>query len=449
MLFCLDSLNQVMQSVLVIALGWPLIIFVATTSLFCTMIYGFIQFRYFFASWKMVLFPSEVAVGTNKAELSPLQAFINSLGMSLGNGAIAGVAASICIGGPGSIFWLVITGILLMAVRFAEVYLSVYYADIHAHIGGPMLYLKRLAAGRQLALLYAVFALIYANIVGNAIQTNAISISLQTITSVNPVIVASLLFFFVLYVMLGGAKRILAISDKLVPFKVGLFFMSSFMVIAYHWQSFFSAIELICRAAFSSQAVVGGVAGFAVQHAMRAGMFRVVMATEAGLGTSGILFGSTESKRPMEDAIMSMLTVFIGTIVCFLVGLSIVISGVWNCGLTSTALTIASYETVFGFWGGIVVTVLSVSFGMGLIVSYGFIARELWLYFTSGRYEVIGILFYCIFSAIGALCNAHILWVFGDLINAGMIVLNIVGILMFNKVIKDGIAAYQRSKGHN
>jgi AGCS family alanine or glycine:cation symporter len=449
MLLCLDGFNQFFNYATSVVLGWPLIIFVAAASLFCTISYGFIQFKYFFASWKMALLPSESTVGSDKAELSPLQAFINSLGMSLGNGAIAGVAASICIGGPGSIFWLVITGILLMAVRFAEVYLSVYYSDIHAHIGGPMLYLRRLVAGRQLSLLYAVFALIYANIVGNAIQTNAISISLQTIAAVNPVVVALLLFVFVLYVMLGGAKRILAISDKLVPFKVGLFFMSSFMVIGYHWQSFLSAIELICRAAFSSDALIGGVAGFAVQHAMRSGMFRVVMATEAGLGTSGILFGSTESKKPMEDAIMSMLTVFIGTIVCFLVGLSIVISGVWNCGLTSTALTIASYETVFGFWGGIVVTVLSVSFGIGLIVSYGFIARELWLFFTSGRYEILGSLLYCIFSAIGALCNAHILWVFGDLINAGMIVLNIVGILILNKVIKDGIIAYQRSKGHN
>lgn len=449
MLLCLDGFNQFINCATSVVLGWPLIIFVAAASLFCTVSYGFIQFTYFFASWKMALFPSESTIGSSNTELSPLQAFINSLGMSLGNGAIAGVATSLCIGGPGSIFWLVVTGIFLMAVRFAEVYLSVHYADINARVGGPMLYLRHLFAGRQLAFLYAVFALIYANIVGNAIQTNAISISLQTITAIHPIVIAMIVFAFVLYVMLGGARRILALSDRIVPFKVGLFFVSSFMVIAYHWQSFFSAMELIFRAAFSSQAVIGGVAGFAIQHAMRSGMLRVVMATEAGLGTSGILFGSTKSKKPMEDAIMSMLTVFIGTVVCFLVGFSIVISGVWNCGLTSTALTIASYETVFGFWGGIVVTVLSVSFGMGLIVSYGFIARELWLYFTSGRYELMGSLIYCIFSAIGALSNAHILWVFGDLINAGMIVLNIVGILILNKVIKDGIIAYQRSKGRN
>ncbi len=449
MLLSLDSFNELFNYATALILGWPFIIFMAAASLFCTISYGFIQFKYFFSSWKMALLPSSGPVGDSKANLSPLQAFINSLGMSLGNGAIAGVAASICVGGPGAIFWLVATGILLMAVRFAEVYLSVYFSDVHARIGGPTIYLKNLFAGKQLALLYTTLALCYANLVGNAIQVNAISISLQTVSNIKPLFIAIGMFFFVFYVMLGGAQRILKISDTLVPFKVGLFFISSFLVLIYHWQSLFGAISLIYRSAFSSQAAFAGVIGYSVQQAIRSGILRCIMATEAGLGTSGILYGSTESKKPVADAILSMLTVFISTVVSFLVGLSIIVSGVWNCGLTSTALTIASYETVFGFWGGIVVTVLSVSFGIGLIVSYGFIARELWLYFTSGRYEVAGSLLYCIFSAIGALCNAHILWVFGDLINAGMILLNIVGILMLNRVIKDGIIAYQKSRGRS
>jgi AGCS family alanine or glycine:cation symporter len=449
MLLCLDSLNQVMHSVVTLALGWPLIIFVAAASLFCTVAYGLIQFRYFVASWKLVLFPSKLTAGTNKAELSPLQAFINSLGMSLGNGVIAGVATSICIGGPGAIFWLAVTGLFLMAIRFAEIYLSIYYQDSRAHIGGPTIYLKNLFAGKQLSLLYTILALCYANLVGNAIQVNAISVSLQTIADIKPLFIAIVTFFFVLYVMLGGAQRILKISDTLVPFKVGLFFISSIIVLIYHWQSLFEAIKLICVSAFSSEAFLAGTVGYSVQQAIRSGMLRCIMATEAGLGTSGILYGATESKKPVDDAIMSMLTVFISTVVCFLVGLSIVVSGVWDCGLTSTALTITSYKTVFGVFGGIVVTTLAMSFGMGLIVSYGFIARELWLYLTSGRHELLGSIIYCLFATIGALCNAHILWVFGDLINAGMIVLNILGILMFNKVIKDGIAAYQRPKKHN
>lgn len=449
MLLSLDGFNQVMHGIVTIALGWPFIIFVAVTSLCCTITYGFIQFRYFFASWKMVLFPSEVTVGADKAELSPLQAFINSLGMSLGNGAIAGVAASICIGGPGAIFWLVVTGLFLMAIRFAEIYLSIYYTDISARIGGPTIYLKNLFAGKQISILYTILALGYANIVGNAIQVNAISISLQTISDIKPLFIAIGTFLFVLYIMLGGAQRILKISDKLVPFKVGLFFISSLIVLLYHWQSLFEAIRLICCSAFSSEAVLAGTVGYSVQQAIRSGMLRCIMATEAGLGTSGILYGATESKKPADDAIMSILTVFISTVVCFLVGLSIIVSGVWNCGLTSTALTITCYKTVFGAFGGIVVTALAMSFGMGLIVSYGFIARELWSYLTSGRHELLGNIIYCLFATMGALCNAHVLWVFGDLINAGMIVLNILGILVFNKVIKDGIATYQRSKGHN
>ncbi len=438
------DLNQLIYGVHAFVTGWPLIIFVVVASLFCTVSFSFVQFRYFLDTFRIMLFPGKQNLEKGSADLSPLQAFINSLGLGLGNGSIAGVAASIYAGGPGSVFWLVFIGIFLMAIRFAEVFLSVYYTDVHAHLGGPILYLRRLFGGRYLAYLYAILALCYALVMGNAIQTNAISISLQTMGGIHPIVIAGLFLVFVLYMLYGGAQRIMAFSDKIVPLKVILFFLSSLAVLAYHWQSLFAAVALVCKSAFSYTAVAGGLMGYSIQHAMRFGIFRAVMATEAGLGTSGILFGSTESKRPMEDGIMSMLAVFISTIVSMLVGLCIVVSGVWNSGLTSTALTIASFRTVFGVFGGWVVTALSVSFGIGLIVSYAFVARIVWRYLTGNRYELVGDGIYCLFACVGALSNAHILWYVGDIINAAMILINVSAIMLLRKVIKDGIATYKR-----
>ena len=57
-----------------------------------------------------------------------------------------------------------------------------------------------------------------------------------------------------------------------------------------------------------------------------------IMATESGLGTAAILYGATGSKEPVKDAIMSMLSAFISTIVCFMIALAIVASGVWSNG---------------------------------------------------------------------------------------------------------------------
>ena len=425
--------------------GWPLIIFVTAVGLLCTLAYNFIQVRYFVRSWGFMLKPDGREKG--EAELSPLQAFLNSLSASLGNGSIAGVATAIYSGGPGSVFWMVAIGFFLMAIRFAEVYLSIYYQDVQEKIGGPMIYLKRLLGGQLLSYLYAFFALAYAFTGGNAIQANSVSVSLQKVWAIPPMAIAVLMLVFTLYIMLGGARRILAVSDAIVPVKVVLFFFSSLIVLLYHYQALGPAIKLIFTAALSPQAAAGGLLGYTVQQAVRFGMFRCIMATEAGLGTSGILFGATESKEPVKDGIMSMLTVFISTLVCFMVGLCIVASGVWQSGLTSTALTIASFETVFGELGGWVVSALSISFGIGLVVTYAFVAREVWFYLSGGRFAFLFSFLYCLTSFGAALVDAHVVWYLADIVNAGMLLLNLTAIVSFTPVIRQGLASYEHENG--
>lgn len=436
------DINHIIHEVSIIVAGWPLIIFLGAASFFCTIAFGFVQFRYFLSSWKMTLFPSKDEIEKKEGQLSPLQAFLNSLGMSMGNGVLAGVATAIYAGGPGSLLWLFLTGMFLMSVRFAEVYLSLHFKDAKAHVGGPMVYIKKLLGGRYLAYIYAIFAFLYALAVGNAIQTNAISLSVQTVWNTQPIIVAVLALIFTLYVMLGGAKRIIALSDALVSLKVILFFISVFIVLSYHWQEIIPSLVLIFNSAFSYAAFAGGTLGFTVQQAVRFGMLRSLMSSEAGLGTSGIIFGSIDSNKPMEDSLMAMLTVFISSCICFILGLAIIACGVWQAGHTSTALVITSFNTVFGSIAGWVVVILSIAFGSGLIVSYGFVAQNVWGYLTGGRFALIGSLLYCSVSFLGALVNPHVLWLLGDIINAGMILINISALIILSNVIKSGLKAY-------
>jgi AGCS family alanine or glycine:cation symporter len=144
----------------------------------------------------------------------------------------------------------------------------------------------------------------------------------------------------------------------------------------------------------------------------------------------------------MEDSLMAMLTVFISSCICFILGLAIIACGVWQAGHTSTALVITSFNTVFGSIAGWVVVILSIAFGSGLIVSYGFVAQNVWGYLTGGRFALIGSLLYCSVSFLGALVNPHVLWLLGDIINAGMILINISALIILSNVIKSGLKAY-------
>ncbi len=431
-------------------LGWPLMIYVVAASIICTIFFKWIQFRYFFYAWKVILFPRRNEKAQERiGDMTPVQAFVNTLSVSLGNGSIAGMATAIYAGGPGSAFWVLIFGFLLMSVRFAEVYISTLYgarAATSSVLGGPMLYLKDVFCGKFLAYCYALLCLLFGLTIGNAMQANSIQLSIATTWGISPLVTAVFLLFFVLYIVFGGASRIVKASDRIVPVKVGVFFLSAFAILIYHYQSLAHALYLIVTSAFQPTAVAGGIVGFTVTQAIRYGMARSIMATESGLGTAAILFGFTGSDEPMRSGLMGMVGTFVSTCVCFLVALCIVVSGVWNTGLNSTALTIAAYNTVFGNFGGWIVSFLSISFGIGVLVTYAYIARASWLFLTNGRFDIIFSILYCLFSFGGALVNVEVVWSTGDIINAGMLIINLFGILfLLPRISKDVIASMRET----
>lgn len=432
--------------------GWLLISYVLAISLLCTIILKGIQFRYFFTAWVYMLFPKKaetIPVSMPEEGMTPLQAFINTLSANLGNGSIAGVATAIFSGGPGAAFWVLAAGFLLMAVRMAEVYLSIYYGSLGNErngLGGPMLYLRTVAGGKFLGSCYAVLCLLLAYLMGNALQTNSIRISLVRTWNIEPLIIACGLFLLVLYIVSGGAPRIVKISATIVPFKVMLFFSTIFVVLAYHMHTLVDAGMLIIQSALHPAAIAGGVFGFTVQQAMRYGITRSIFATESGLGTAAILYGSTGSKEAVKVSIMSMLSTFISTLACFLVALAIVASGVWNSGLTSSALTIAMFETVFGVYAGWIVSFLSLSFGIGVMVVFAYIARETWLYLTGNRFNAFFNASYCLVAVVGVLTDVTLLWTMSDILIACMLLINLFGIVCLLPVIVRGMNMFEGKK---
>lgn len=426
------DLNTIIMTINHILWGWPLLIFVMVISIATTLMLGFVQFRKFFEAWRLTLFagPSELI-----GDMTPFQAFINALSTSVGNGSIAGIATAVHMGGPGAAVWIFVFGLLSMALRFAEVYLSIDFAPIrqlHGTIGGPMIYLKQLPGGTLLSYGFAFFLFFLALSSGNAMQANSISIGFVRILPVSSFLIAAILLVFIGYVMAGGAQRIVKVSDMIVPFKVGLFFITAIIILLFHWQSLAHAFYLMFFGAFHPQALFGGAAGFMIQKAMRYGIVRSVNATEAGIGTAGVLFGGTASKEPYANGLMSMISVFISAnLVCFIVALMIIASGVWNNGQTSLDLTISAYETVFGTLGGWIVTLLSVSFGMGVLVAYGYVARSCWLFLTGGKFQRVFEILFCSVTFLGAIAEVELVWNAADLANAGLLITNLLGILYF------------------
>src|SRR5690625_5927710 len=79
----------------------------------------FIQFMQFKHGVKVVLGTYDAP--DDEGDLNHFQALSTALSATVGIGNIAGVALAIHFGGPGALFWMWVTAILGMAIKYSEV----------------------------------------------------------------------------------------------------------------------------------------------------------------------------------------------------------------------------------------------------------------------------------------------------------------------------------------
>ena len=233
----------------------PILLYVCVVGIILTMSLRCIQLRGLFDGVRLSLFPSKSSRGAaDKADLSPFQAFLNALNTSLGNGSLAGMGTAVATGGPGAVFWVAVAGFFMMIIRFAEVYLGSYFIGRQyskSGKGGPIAYLSLIPGGKILPYLFALFCMFYGFASGNAMQCNSIKLAISRMfVSSNVYVIAAILLLFIVGVVSGGAKRIIAVSDRIVGVKVFVFFVSAIALLVFHYSSLLSALNIIFISAF-------------------------------------------------------------------------------------------------------------------------------------------------------------------------------------------------------
>ncbi len=432
--------------------SWPLLVGVFFASVFVSLQLRFVQFRYFFSSISMLFACDEQdGSGSKKSgELTAFQAFINTLGANIGNGSLGGVPVAICTGGPGAIFWLLVMSTFAVALRYAEVYLGMVFIGKHrfgSAKGGPMLYLSLLPGGFILSYAFALFCFGYAIFAGNIIQCNTVGLALQKTWSIDPYYTAFFVLAFIVYILIGGSARVVKVLDKLVPLKVALFVGSCLIVLLYNYQTIPHAFALIWQGAFCPQAFIGGSFAYALQTVMTVGLQRSVLIHEAGLGTAAVAFGSTTGQFAVKDSILSMLSVYINThVICLMIGLALLSTGVWNNGETSSALVVSAYETVFGSFGGWMISFLSINFGVSVLISYAYLGKVCWSFLTGGKFMFVFPILYAAAAFFGTYMTVGIVWQLADIVNAGLLIVNILGLVWFMATIRKGLTEFESQR---
>ncbi len=294
----------------------------------------FIQFRKFFHGWKVMFGVYDDP--EDQGEISSFQAISAALSATVGIGNIAGVATAIHYGGPGALFWMWITAILGMSLKFAEITLAIKFRSIDRDgevAGGPMYYIEK-GLGKNwkwMAVVFGGAVMLSALATGNTIQSFTVADQFRSVFNIPTWITGLVVASLVGMVVLGGIKRIGRVASILAPGMCIIYIVGGLVILALNITEIPDTFALIFRSAFSKTAKIGGFAGSGFLFMMMWGIKRGLFSNEAGQGSAPIVFAAAKSSEHVRDGILSMLGPFIDTLsVCTITGLVIVITGVWQ-----------------------------------------------------------------------------------------------------------------------
>lgn len=381
---------------------------------------------------------------------SPVRALTLALAGTLGVGNLVGVASAIYYGGAGAVFWMWVSALVAMSLKYAEVVLAVSHRRTDAngkHRGGAMYYIVDCFAsrgmggiGRALAAAFAVLCVIDGVSMGCVIQTNAIGGVFEGICGIPGLLTGVVLCILTAVIMLGGSERIMRATDFLVPIMTGGFVVLSCAVLILKAGEIPEAIRSIFSAVFTPRSALGGLGGFAMARALRYGAMRGLVSNEAGCGTAPIAHACADTDHPAKQGFWGIFEVFADTLVlCSMTALVILISydKVAHFGDNSIMMTVRAYTAVLGDWAGYFLCAAVLFFGFATVVCWGHYALEALSYLTPSKGARLG--FICVFAtgaAVGTVAAPAALWGIADFAIGAMTLINLAVLLLMQGEVR-------------
>ncbi len=414
----------------------PLLFLLMGTHLYFTIKLGFPQ-KNILKAIRMSITPPENKEGGN---LSVFATLSTTLAATLGTGNIIGVSTAVALGGPGAVFWCWITGILGMATAYAECFLSVRFRNRLSdgtYQGGPMYVWENGLHNVPIGKLYGLLTLLTAFGVGCTTQANAITQTTSLSFGLNPHIAGFLAAIVAGLVILGGIRSIGNVCVKIVPVLAILYTVGCLFLLFINREAFLPAVNLILSHALAPRAAIGSAFGSSLMITARYGIARGLFTNEAGIGTSAIAAAASETEEPAHQAYVSMTAVFWDTVVmCLLSGLVIVtnmilhpasLMGVNEAGWTDAAF---SYLPLFG---NVFLSLCLVAFAITTLIGWSYLGEQAFRYVTNQKGIALYKTAYIVMIYIGAVLPLNLVWECTDLINALMVLPNVVALFLLQK----------------
>ncbi|MFT7003162.1 MAG: AGCS family alanine or glycine:cation symporter [Sulfurimonas sp.] len=425
--------------------GNILIYMLPILGIFFTVSSRFVQFRYFFKMFHIL----KETDHDKEGHISSFQALMLSVAGRVGGGNIAGVAIAITLGGPGSVFWMWIIGLIGMSTSFFECSLAQLYKEKDAedsclYRGGPAYYVTKGLGQRWVGVVISILLIITFGFAFNATQSFIISSSFEASFDIPVWITGSVITALFGISIFGGIKRITQFSEVVVPVMAVGYLLIAIVVIGLNITEIPALITRIVTEAFNPSSAIGGGLGAVIMQGAKRGMF----SNEAGLGSAPNVAAVAYVAHPVQQGIVQSFSVFIDTIIlCSCTAFIILLSGTYVPGaegVQGVLLTQNALIEHIGPFGGYFVTVALLLFGFSSMLYNYYLAENSLNFFSKGNETL--------FNIFRVLCITLIIWgsfqdlgsifAFADLSMGLLAVINMIVIALLYKPVLRLIKGY-------
>ena len=442
------------------------------TGILMTVLTRFFQVSHIAHWWKETigsLFKKEVISHTKeKGTISPFQALCTALAATVGTGNIAGVAAAICVGGAGAVFWMWVAAFFGMMTNFSENVLGIFYRrKVDGEWAGGAMYYLRDGLGKKkgckwigkiLAVLFACFAILASFGIGNMGQVNKITSNLVSAfdipalsntmvadgVSLYAVIIGGLLMILTGLIVIGGLQRIANVAEKIVPVMIVLFIVGSLVIIGVNFDRIDDAFGAIFSSAFCGKAAWGGAVGVTLRQVITWGFKRGVFSNEAGLGSSVMVHSSSNVKEPVRQGMWGIFEVFTDTmVICTMTALVILTgglvdlsSGVLAEGVTDATLVASTFRGVFGVAGEMFVAIAILLFAFTTVLGWSQYGSKAVEYLGGKRAKQVYKVVFVLLIMSGAVMTSSLAWDISDTFNGLMMIPNLIGVIVLSGQVR-------------
>ncbi|WP_396636874.1 alanine/glycine:cation symporter family protein [Maribacter sp. R77961] len=417
---------------------WPMFILLIGGGIFLVFRSKLLPYRFF--SHAIAIARGKYDDKNAEGDVSSLQALSAAVAATVGLGNISGVAIAIHDGGPGVVFWIWMTALIGMCIKFYSCSLSIMFRgkDSEGNLqGGPMFYITQ-GLGKKykpLAIFFCIAGLFGFLGVFTANQFTETFMSVikpsETLFEMSDfnwkLSIGVVLAIVTSFVIFGGLSKIAKVATTIVPFMVFVYLLAVVLVMVMNASQVIPSLKLILTEAWNFNTLVtGGFWGLVI-----IGVRRAMFSNEAGLGSAPMYHGQSKNDEPIREGLVAMLGPFIDTIlVCTFTAVVIILSGAYLEDGSGIVMTLNAFNTSLGSWGGVLLMVIVAAFAMSTLFTYSYYGVKCLSFLLNakiGRYYNWYFVIMIVFAAVASLELVKNLI---DLSYALMVIPNMIAVLL-------------------